>query len=466
MNRLEQVILKNLIYNEEYTKNVLPYIKEEYFSDVAERKIFLEIYDFVNTYRTLPTNETLVINVNNKTNVSEKEISGMLELLSDIDDSKNDQVKMDWLMDQTEKFCQDKAIYNAIIESAEILNDNNGIKARGEIPKLLSDALGVSFQNTIGHDYINDVELRYDKYHEVGVKLETDLTILNKITRGGFGSKTLNVFIAGTNVGKSLAMCNFASCFLANGKNVLYITMEMSEASIGERIDSNLLNIDIGKLKTLDREEYMNKFKRFINKTNGKLIIKEYPTASASALHFRSLLHELEIKKGFKPDVIFVDYLNICSSSRIKQGNGTSGFTYYNSVAQELRGLAMEFDLPIITATQLNRAGLENSDIDLTNISESIGIAFIADLVLGLTTNEELEKSGQMLVKQLKNRYSDMNYYKKFLIGIEKSKMRLFDLDDSNQSTIVDSGNIDNNPPINTFGKNSNKFNKVKDFKF
>lgn len=463
MNRIEQVILKNLIYNEEYSKNVLPYIKEEYFSDVIEKKIFIEIFDFVNNYKTIPTNEALVINITNKDNISEKEISGMLDLLNEISNSKNDPVKKDWLIEQTEIFCQDKAIYNAIMESVKILNDK---QTRGKIPKLLSDALGISFQNTIGHDYIDDVESRYEKYHEVGIKLETDLSILNKITGDGFGNKTLNVIIAGTNVGKSLTMCHLASCFLSKGKNVLYVTMEMSESNIGQRIDANLLNVDIGKLKTMSREDYLNKFKHLTNRTNGKLIIKEYPTASASALHFMALLSELEIKRGFIPDVIFVDYLNICSSSRIKQGNGTSGFTYYNSVAQELRGLAMEYDLPVITATQLNRAGLDNSDIDLTNISESIGIAFIADLVLGITTNEELDKSGQLLVKQLKNRYADMNYYKKFLIGVEKSKMRLFDVKDDDKCFIVDSGKTDKKEPINKIGNRDKKFNNVIDFKF
>jgi len=446
LNRLELSILKNLIYNEEYTRKVLPFIKPEYFSDANEKNVFKEIYDFVNKYKNLPTYEALVINFNEKTNLTDQQVKESIELLKDFHQSKNEKVELQWLTEQTEKFCQDKAIYNAIMESVSILDDKKGHKSKGEIPGLLSNALGVSFDSTVGHDYMQDYEERYDFYHRVETRIRFDLDIFNKITKGGLPIKTLNIALAGTGVGKSLFMCHVAASCISQGHNVLYITLEMAEEKIAERIDANLLNIDLNELQTISRSDYERKFDVLKSKTQGKLIIKEYPTASASALHFRALLSELRLKKNFKPTIIFIDYLNICSSARIKPGGNVNSYTYIKSIAEELRGLAVEFALPVVSATQTTRSGFSNSDPGLEDTSESFGLPATADFMFALVTNDELEGLNQILVKQLKNRYSDSNYYKRFVVGVDRPKMRLYDVEQSAQDEIIDAGQDDAQP--------------------
>jgi len=459
MNRLEKTILKNLVYNEAFTRKVLPFIKAEYFSDPAEKLVFKEVFDFVNKYKNLPTHEALVINITEKKNLTEPQVRDSVELLKEITQEKDDVPEMAWLTEQTEKFCQDKAIYNAIMESVGILDDKDGKKAKGEIPQLLADALGVSFDSNVGHDYTQDFESRYDFYHKVESRIRFDIDILNKITKGGLPTKTLNIALAGTGVGKSLFMCHVAAGCLSQGHNVLYITMEMAEERIAERIDANLLNIDLNELHTISKDDYERKFESLKSKTHGKLIIKEYPTASASTLHFRALLNELHLKKNFKPQIIFIDYLNICASARIKPGGNVNSYTYIKSIAEELRGLAVEFALPVVSATQTTRSGFSNSDPGLEDTSESFGLPATADFMFALVTNEELEGLNQILIKQLKNRYSDPNYYKRFVVGIDRAKMRLYDAEQSAQDEIIDKGHDDDTQPLNTFGNRERKLN-------
>ena len=460
MNRLEQTILKNLIYNEEYSRKVLPFIRSDYFSDTTEKIVFKEVFDFTNHYKNPPTHEALVINFTEKKDLSDTQVKGAIELLNELKQSKEEPTETPWLIDQTEKFCQDKAIYNAIMESVGILDNKSHKKSKGEIPQLLSDALGVSFDNTVGHDYINDSDARYEAYHKVESRIRFDLDLFNKITKGGLPIKTLNIALAGTGVGKSLFMCHVASACLSQGHNVLYITMEMAEEKIAERIDANLLNIDLNELHTLSKEDYERKFSALKSKTNGKLIIKEYPTASASVLHFRALLNDLALKKVFKPDIIFIDYLNICASGRIKPGGNVNSYTYIKSIAEELRGLAVEFNLPIVSATQTTRSGYSNSDVGLEDTSESFGLPATADFMFALISNEELEQLGQIMVKQLKNRYGDPNLYKRFVVGVDRAKMRLFDTEASAQEGITDSGQEDiPDKPLNTFGNRERRFN-------
>jgi replicative DNA helicase len=458
MNRLEQTILKNLIYNEEYSRKVLPFIRPDYFSDNIEKTVFKEVFDFTNHYKNPPTHEALVINFTEKKDVSDEVVKGAIELLNELNQAKEEPTETPWLIDQTEKFCQDKAIYNAIMESVGILDSKSHNKSKGEIPQLLSDALGVSFDNTVGHDYINDSDARYEAYHRVESRIRFDLDLFNKITKGGLPIKTLNIALAGTGVGKSLFMCHVASGCLSQGHNVLYITMEMAEEKIAERIDANLLNIDLNELHTLSKEDYERKFSALKSKTHGKLIIKEYPTASASVLHFRALLNDLAIKKNFKPDIIFIDYLNICCSARIKPGANVNSYSYIKSIAEELRGLAVENSLPIVSATQTTRSGFSSSDPGLEDTSESFGLPATADFMFALVSNEELEALGQILVKQLKNRYGDPNDYKRFVLGIDRAKMRLYDAEPSAQADIVDAGQEDK--PLNTFGNRESKFKK------
>jgi replicative DNA helicase len=461
MNRLEQTILKNLIYNEEYTRKVLPFIQSDYFSDNTEKVVFKEIFEFVNKYKNLPTHEALVINFTESKTLTEPQVRSSIELLNEFKQNKDETVDLSWLTENTEKFCQDKAIYNAIMESVQILDDKAEKKSKGEIPKLLSDALGVSFDSNIGHDYINDFDSRYEFYHRVESRIRFDLDIFNKITKGGLPTKTLNVALAGTGVGKSLFMCHVAAGCLSQGHNVLYITLEMAEEKIAERIDANLLNIDINELQTILKPDYERKFEALKSKTQGKLIIKEYPTAAASTLHFRALLSELALKKNFRPDIIFVDYLNICASARIRAGGNVNSYTYVKAIAEELRGLAVEFNLPVVSATQTTRSGFTNSDPGLEDTSESFGLPATADFMFALVTNEDLEALNQILVKQLKNRYSDPSYFKRFVVGIDKPKMRLYDTEQSAQDDILDSGQ-ENIPdkPLNTFGNRESKFNR------
>ena len=450
MNRLEQTIIKNLIYNEEYVRKVLPFIRPDYFSDNAEKIVFKEIFEFINQYKNPPTHEALVINFTEKKNLTEPQVQEAIELLNKVHLDKDEPTETQWLIEQTEKFCQDKAIYNAIMESVSILDSKSEKRTKGEIPQLLSDALGVSFDNNIGHDYTQDFDSRYDSYHKVESRIRFDLDLFNKITKGGLPIKTLNIALAGTGVGKSLFMCHVAAGNLSQGQNVLYITMEMAEEKIAERIDANLLNIDLDELRTISKEDYTRKFSALKAKTQGKLIIKEYPTAGASVLHFRALLNDLALKKNFRPDIIFIDYLNICCSARIKPGANVNSYSYIKAIAEELRGLAVEFCVPIVSATQTTRSGFSNSDPGLEDTSESFGLPATADFMFALVSNEELEALGQILVKQLKNRYGDPNLYKRFVLGIDRAKMRLYDVEESAQQDIADAGIPDK--PINTFG--------------
>jgi replicative DNA helicase len=460
MNRLEQTILKNLIYNEAFTRKVIPFIRSDYFSDDAERIIFKEVFEFTNKYKNLPSHEALVINLTESKSLTEPQVKSAIELLNAIKETKDETVELAWITEQTEKFCQDKAIYNAIMESVHILDDKQSKKSKGEIPKLLSDALGVSFDSNVGHDYMQDFDDRYDFYHRVESRVRFDLDIFNKITKGGLPVKTLNIALAGTGVGKSLFMCHMAGSCLSQGHNVLYITLEMAEEKIAERIDANLLNVDFNELHTMSKNDYERKFEALKVKTHGKLIIKEYPTASASSLHFRALLNELALKKSFRPDIIFIDYLNICASARIKPGGNVNSYTYIKSIAEELRGLAVENNLPIVSATQTTRSGFTNSDPGLEDTSESFGLPATADFMFALITNEELESLNQILVKQLKNRYSDPNAFKRFVVGVDRSKMRLYDVEETAQQGITDSGQDEDKGPINTFGVRESKFNR------
>jgi replicative DNA helicase len=450
MNRLEQTIIKNLIYNEEYVRKVLPFIRPDYFSDNTEKVVFKEIFEFINQYKNPPTHEALVINFTEKKNLTEPQVQEAIELLNKVHSDRDEPTETQWLIEQTEKFCQDKAIYNAIMESVSILDSKGEKRTKGEIPQLLSDALGVSFDNNIGHDYTQDYDSRYDSYHKVESRIRFDLDLFNKITKGGLPIKTLNIALAGTGVGKSLFMCHVAAGNLSQGQNVLYITMEMAEEKIAERIDANLLNIDLDELKTISKEDYTRKFSALKSKTHGKLIIKEYPTAGASVLHFRALLNDLALKKNFRPDIIFIDYLNICCSARIKPGANVNSYSYIKAIAEELRGLAVEFSVPVVSATQTTRSGFSNSDPGLEDTSESFGLPATADFMFALVSNEELEALGQILVKQLKNRYGDPNLYKRFVLGIDRAKMRLYDVEDSAQQDIADAGIPDK--PLNTFG--------------
>jgi archaellum biogenesis ATPase FlaH len=372
-------------------------------------------------------------------------------MIREINAVKDEPTDVEWLINQTEKFCQDRALYNAIMKSVKILDDKSQKDDKGSIPKLLSDALGVSFDTSVGHDYMDDASARFDFYHRHETKIPFDLDLFNKITKGGLPKKTLNIALAGTGVGKSLFMCHVAGSCLSQGLNVLYITMEMAEERIAERIDANLLNIDIADLNAISKQDYDRKFSALKVNTQGKLIIKEYPTASASALHFRALLNELQLKKSFKPDIIFIDYLNICASARIKPGANVNSYSYIKAIAEELRGLAVEFDVPIVSATQTTRSGFTSSDPGLEDTSESFGLPATADFMFALISTEELQQLNQLMIKQLKNRYNDPTYYKRFVIGIDRAKMKLYDVEQSAQGDLVDTGQIDDKP-LNTFG--------------
>lgn len=460
MIRLETVILKSLIYNEDYTRKVMPFIQAEYFGDQTEKILFNEVKDFINKYKALPTKEALIINFTESKTLTEQQVGGVIELVNQIEKDKEDPSEQQWLLEQTEKFCQDKAIYNAIMESVSILDDRDGKKSKGEIPKLLSNALGVSFDSHVGHDYINDWDSRYDFYHRQESRIAFDLDLFNKITKGGIPNKTLNICLAGTGVGKSMFMCHMAASCLSQGLNVLYITLEMAEERIAERIDANLLNVTMHDLHSMTKTEYDRKFEALRVKTHGKLIIKEYPTASASSLHFRALLNELHLKKNFQPQIIFIDYLNICCSSRIKPGANVNSYSYIKAIAEELRGLAVEFNLPIFSATQTTRSGFTNTDPGLEDTSESFGLPATADFMFALISTEELQQLNQIMVKQLKNRYNDPSFYKRFVVGVDRSKMKLYDTEQSAQTDISDSGQDIPDRPLNSFGNRESKFRR------
>jgi len=433
---IEQIILSNLCYNEEYLRKVIPFLKPEYFSRNEDRIVFNKIATHTETYNAAPSKQALMIAVTDDKAVTESEFSEIQAIVETLDTEDADS---QWLLDETEKFCKDKALYNAVMESIGILDGRNKDLSKDAMPSILSEALSVGFDNNVGHDYIENADERFDFYHRLEEKLPFDLEMFNKITNGGLSNKTLNVALAGTGVGKSLFMCHMAASNIAAGKNALYITLEMSEERIAERIDANLMNLPIGQLKDLSKSMFDDRISKLNEKIQGRLIVKEYPTASAHAGHFKSLLNELKLKRNFRPDIIFIDYLNICSSSRFRAGSSANSYTIIKSIAEELRGLAVEFDVPIVTATQTTRGGYNNSDVELTDTSESFGLPATADLMLALISTEELEQLGQIMVKQLKNRYADPTTNKRFMIGVDRARMKLFDLEDS-QAGLTDSG--------------------------
>ena len=437
--KIEEITLSKLILNDTYTKKVLPFIKDDYFDTPTHKVLFSTLSEYVNKFETTPEPNALKIEVEKRRDISEEIYKEVEQFLNNLD---RDHYNEDWLVETTEKWCKEKAIYLALMESVKIADGQDKTRTKDAIPSIMSEALGVCFDDHVGHDYIQDSNDRYDFYHKKEEKIPFDLEYLNKITKGGLPNKTLNIALAGTGVGKSLFMCHVASSVLLQGRNVLYITMEMAEEKIAERIDANLLDIPIQQLNSplLSKEKYSSKLLELTKKTQGKLIIKEYPTASAHVGHFKALLNELSMKKGFSPDIIFVDYLNICASARYK-GTIVNSYTYVKAIAEELRGLAVEFDLPIVSATQTTRAGFGSSDPDLTDTSESFGLPATADLMLALISNEEMEGLGQIMIKQLKNRYNDPTLYKRFVVGIDRAKMRLYDCDQ--QDDIIDAGDIE-----------------------
>jgi replicative DNA helicase len=438
--KIEKLILKNLLGNDTYIRKVLPFLKEEYFSNNDERVLFKTVNDFILKYNQYPTQDALVVEIESLP-IHDDSLKNIKTLLAEITTSK-EETSLDWLTENTEKFCQEKAIYNAIMHTINILNGDDKKQNKGAIPQLLSDALSVSFDPNIGHDYLEDFSDRYETYHRVEEKIPFDLDYFNRITKNGLPRKTLNIFLASTGVGKSLFMCHMAASCLNQGKNVLYITLELAEVEVAKRIDANLLNITMDNLLALPKDTYEKRVSSLKIKTNGKLIVKEYPTASASAIHFKSLLNELYLKKTFRPDIIFIDYINICTSSRIRAGSQHNSYTLIKSIAEELRGLAVEYDVPIVSATQANRNGYNNSDIGLEDTSESFGLPATADFMVALISTEELEKLNQIMVKQLKNRYASIEVNKRFVLGIDRSKMKLYDTEDSSQVDIIDSGQV------------------------
>ena len=461
---IERTTLTNLIHNEDYCRKVIPFIKPLYFSNRDERIIFEEIEKFLEKYNALPTKETLTIGIDSRKDLTEDEYQKVVEVISTLD--KTD-VDLDWLHDETEKFCKDKAIYNAVLDGIKIIDGKDKDRTPEAIPSILSDALAVSFDLTVGHDYVDDGLNRYDFYHKKEDKIKFDLDYFNKITKGGLPQKTLNIALAGTGVGKSLFMCHVASSVLMQGKNVLYITLEMAEERIAERIDANLMNITIDDLHTLPKKMFENYLTKIQKKTNGKLIIKEYPTASAHVGNFRSLLKELALKRSFRPDIIFIDYLNICASSRFRGNANVGSYFYIKAIAEELRGLAVESNVPIVSATQTTRSGFVSSDIGLEDTSESFGLPATADLMFALISTEELEDLNQICVKQLKNRYNDPTMNKRFILGIDRAKMKLYDVEQEAQKDLTDSGQekdevIFDNTPFAGKGKKYEKFSDLK----
>ena len=437
MDRIEKVILRNLVYNEEYLRKVLPFIEPDYFNERNERVVFEHITKYAAEYNSLITKEVLQIEIEDRRDITQDEVKNIYGTINELEDIECD---FEWLSDTTEKWCRDRAIYLALMESIKIADGQDDKKNRDAIPTILSDALSVSFNRNVGHDYLEDYEERYELYNKKESRIQFDLEYFNKITKGGLPNKTLNIALAGTGVGKSLFMCHHASAVLLEGKNVLYITLEMAEEKIAERIDANLLNIPIQKLADLPKVMFASKVKNLSKKTQGKLIIKEYPTAAAHVGHFKSLISDLALKKSIKPDIIFIDYLNICASQRYK-GSIVNSYTYVKAIAEELRGLAVETNVPIVTATQTTRSGFGSSDVDLTDTSESFGLPATADLMFALISTEELEGLGQIMVKQLKNRYNDPTIYKRFVVGVDRGKMRLYDCEQKAQDDILDNGN-------------------------
>ena len=456
--KIETTILRNLLFNNDYCRKVLPFIHNEYFENFHEKVVFEEISKFMVSYQNLATKEVLLIESEKRTDITEDTYKVICEYVSSLDNSPAD---LEWLYNVTEKWCRDRAIYIALMESIKIADGQDENKNRDAIPSILQEALSVSFDNNIGHDYLQNYEERYEYYHRKEEKIPFDLEYFNKITKGGLPPKTLNIALAGTGVGKSLFMCHVASSVLLQGRNVLYITMEMAEEKIAERIDANLLNVPIQQITDLPKSMFETRLDRISKKTQGTFIIKEYPTASAHTGHFKALLNELALKKSFKPDVIFIDYLNICASSRYKSNFSVNSYSYVKAIAEELRGLAVETNVPIVSATQTTRSGYGNSDVELTDTSESFGLPATADLMFALIATEELENLGQIMVKQLKNRYNDPTMNKRFIVGIDRAKMRLYDCEQSAQEDILDSGKEEEYDP-----EEDKKQNKFSGFKF
>ena len=461
---IERTALTHLIYNEDYARKVIPFLKPDYFSNRSERIVFEEIEKFMDKYNALPTQETLTIEVDGRKDLNDEEYKKVVGIISTLDKTE---VDLQWLHDQTEKFCKDKAIYNAVVEGINIIDGKQKDKTPDAIPSILSEALAVSFDLSVGHDYVEDGLNRYDFYHKKEEKISFDLDYFNKITKGGLPPKTLNIALAGTGVGKSLVMCHMAANTLMQGKNVLYITLEMAEERIAERIDANLMNVTIDDLHTLPKKMFENYLSKIQKKTSGKLIVKEYPTASAHVGNFRSLIKELALKRSFKPDIIFVDYLNICASSRFKGNANVGSYFYIKAIAEELRGLAVETNVPIMSATQTTRSGFVSSDIGLEDTSESFGLPATADLMFALISTEELEDLNQICIKQLKNRYNDPTMNKRFILRIDRAKMRLYDVEQNAQKDLVDSGQnndevVFDNTPFGNKGKSYEKFNDLK----
>ena len=438
LQTIERTALTQLVSNEEYARKVLPFIKRDYFSDRIERTIFEEIKKFVEKYKKIPTQTSLEIEVQSRKDLNENEFKKVISVIKTLKTDEN--VNFDWLVDTTEQFCKDKAVYNAIVEGIQIIDGKDKSRDAGAIPNILTDALAVGFDNTVGHDYLLDSDSRYDYYHKIEEKIPFDLEFFNKITKGGLPPKTLNIVLAGTGVGKSLFMCHVSANCLIQGKNVLYITLEMAEERVAERIDANLMNVSMEDLYDLPKRMYDDKIQKIAKSTAGKLIVKEYPTASAHSGHFRGLIKELALKKSFKPDILFIDYLNICSSSRFKGSTSVNSYMYIKAIAEELRGLAVETNVPIMSATQTNRTGFVSTDIGLEDTSESFGLPATADLMFALISNEKLDELNQIAVKQLKNRYNDPTINKKFVLGIDRSRSKLYDVKLTEQEGIVDSG--------------------------
>ena len=453
--RLEQTILKNLIQNEEFTRKCIPFLKPEYFTDTTEKTIFEEVYAYFQKYTKPPTKEALLINLDNSTSINENVVKDAKNIVGKFE---VDNTPQDWLVDETESWCKDRAIYIAVMDSIEVI-DKKSQRSTGEIPELLKDALSVSFDTQIGHDQLEDSDNRFDFYHTEEEKIPFDLEYFNKITKGGLPNKTLNIVLAGTGVGKSLFMCHQAASCLMMNKNVLYITLEMSEERIAERIDANIMNVPMKEIPDMSKKQFDKKVDKLKNKTKGKLIIKEYPTAAAHVGHFRHLLQELDIKKDFTPDIIFIDYLNICASHRVRPGQGANSYTLVKSIAEELRGLAVEFDVPLVSATQTTRSGYGSTDIGLEDTSESFGLPATADLMFALITSDELEDLDQLVVKQLKNRYNDPTIFKRFVIGIDRSRMKLYDCEQEAQTELVEGEQyISDDVPVADRGRDYSDF--------
>jgi replicative DNA helicase len=459
---IESTIIRNLLCNEDYFRKVIPHLKKEYFSEYSDKYIFDEIYTFASKYDKPPTKEVLLLCLQDRDDVSEDIYK---ESISKIKSYTDDPIDKSWVIDATEKWCQERAVYNALLKAIKIADGDDDTLTKDAIPQILQESLGVSFDEYIGHDYFLNTQERYEYYHRQEEKIPFDIDKLNLITKGGLPRKTLNIFIAGTGVGKSLVMCHCAANALNLGLNVLYITLEMAEEKIAERIDSNLLDVNIKDIGNIPESIFNSRVQDIGKRTQGKLIIKEYPTASAHAGHFRALLNDLRLKKNFKPDIIFVDYLNICASSRYK-GHIVNSYTYVKAIAEELRGLAVEYDIPLVSATQTTRSGFGNTDLDVTDTSESFGLPATADLMLGIISTEELEQSGRIMVKQLKNRYNDPTQYRRFTVGIDRSKMKLYNVEDSNDTSITNTSEEEVYDRFEDMSKQQSRQDKFSNFVF